>query len=328
MPDLSYRDAIREALIEEMTRDESIVSIGQDLIPQGGSFGVHKDLDEMFPGRLLQTPISEAAIGSLAVGYALCGSPVVAEIMFSDFMTCCMDEIVNQAAKIRYMSGGQAALSVVFRSPSGTAKNIGAQHSQSFESWFAHTPGLVVALPATPADAKGMLKSALRGNDPVVFLESKMLYADTGPVPEGEHLVPLGKAAVAREGTDATIVAIGRMRKIAIAAADVLAEDDGIEVEIVDPRTVSPMDWDTIFASVEKTGRVLVVEEAPGHCSVGAEIAASISEFRFLSLDLPVRRLSAPHVPKPFTPQLEDLTNPRVEDVVRMVREMVNLESF
>lgn len=328
MAEITYRDAIREALIEEMTRDESIVSIGQDLIPQGGSFGVHKDLDGMFPGRLLQTPISEAAIGSVAVGYALCGSPVVAEIMFSDFMTCCMDEIVNQAAKMRYMSGGQAGLSVVFRSPTGTAKNIGAQHSQSFEAWFAHTPGLVVALPATPADAKGMLKSALRGNDPVVFLESKLLYGDKGEVPDGDHLTPLGKADVAREGNDVTIVAIGRMRKIAMAAANQLSREDGIEVEIVDPRTVSPMDWDTIFASVEKTGRVLVVEEAAGHCSVGAEIAASISEFRFLSLDLPVRRLSAPHVPKPFTPPLEDLTNPDADDVVRMVREMVNLESF
>lgn len=328
MPELSYRDAIREALIEEMERNPKIVSIGQDLIPQGGSFGVHKGLDEMFPGRILQTPISEGAIGSVAVGYALCGNPAVAEIMFSDFMTCCMDEITNQAAKLRYMSGGQAEMPVVFRSPSGTAKNIGAQHSQSFEAWFAHTPGLIVALPATPADAKGMLKSALRGGDPVVFLESKMLYADTGEVPEGEHLVPLGKADIARSGDDITVVAVGRMRKIVLQAAQVLSDEHGTEIEVVDPRTVSPIDWDTIFGSVEKTGRALVVEEAPGHCSVGAEIAASIAEFRFLSLDLPVRRLSAPHVPKPFTPALEDLTNPQPDDVVRIVREMIALEDF
>lgn len=320
MPSMSYRDAIREALIEEMTAEPHLISIGEDLIPQGGSFGVHAGLADMFPGRILQTPISEAAIVSVALGYALTGKPVVAEIMFSDFLTCCMDEIVNQAAKLRYMSGGQVRVPFVLRSPVGLGRNVGAQHSQTFEAWFAHTPGLVVALPATPADAKGMLKTALRSGDPVLFLENKMLYATEGEVPDGQHLVPLGKAAVVREGRDITLVALGRMVSLAWEGAQALSMD-GIEAEIVDPRTVAPMDWDTIFASVDKTGRVVVVEEATGHCSVGAEIAASISEFRFLSLDWPVRRLSSPHIPKPFTPSLESLSIPTLDDLLTVARE-------
>ena len=317
----SYRDALREALIEEMEAQPDLIAIGEDLIPQGGSFGIHKGLDEMYPGRILQTPISEAAIAGLAVGYALTGKPVAAEIMFSDFLTCCMDEIVNQAAKLRYMSGGQTPrLPFVLRSPVGLGKNVGAQHSQTMEAWFAHTPGLVVCVPASPADAKGMLKSALRGADPVIFLENKMLYAVEGEVPDGEHLVLLGEATVVRPGTDVTLVAVGRMVSLAQTAAEAL-EREGISVEIVDPRTVAPIDWDTIFLSVEKTGRAIVVEEATGHCSVGAEIAASISEFRFLSLDFPVRRLSSPHVPKPFTPALEKLATPSADDIAAMVRE-------
>lgn len=317
----SYRDALREALLEEMREQPDLICIGEDLIPQGGSFGVHEGLNELYPGRIWQTPISESAIAGLAVGYALTGKPVAAEIMFSDFLTCCMDEIVNQAAKLRYMSGGQTPrLPFVLRSPVGLGKNVGAQHSQTMEAWFAHTPGLVVCLPASPADAKGMLKSALRGADPVIFLENKMLYATEGEVPDGVHVAPLGEAAVVREGGDVTVVAIGRMVHLAAKAAETLAED-GIEVEIVDPRTVAPIDWDTIFTSVEKTGRVVVVEEATGHCSIGAEIAASIAEFRFLSLDFPVRRLSAPHAPKPFTPPLEALSTPSEEQIVAMVRE-------
>lgn len=325
MATMSYRDAIREALIEEMTADPRLITIGEDLIPQGGSFGVHAGLAEKFPGRIWQTPISEAAIVSVALGYALTGKPVVAEIMFSDFLTCCMDEIVNQAAKLRYMSGGQVRVPFVLRSPVGLGRNVGAQHSQTFEAWFAHTPGLVVALPSSAADAKGMLKTALRGGDPVLFLENKMLYAAEGEVPEGEHLVPLGRAAIVREGGDLTIVALGRMVLLAQRAAETLSAE-GVQVEIIDPRTVAPMDWDTIFASVEKTGRVVIVEEATGHCSVGAEIAASISEFRFLSLDWPVRRLSSPHVPKPFTPSLEGLSIPTLDDLLAVARETVARE--
>ena len=326
MPTMSYRDAIRQALIEEMTMEPRLIAIGEDLIPQGGSFGVHEGLAEMFPGRIWQTPISEAAIVSAALGYALTGKPVVAEIMFSDFLACCMDEIVNQAAKLRYMSGGQVRLPFVLRSPVGLGRNVAAQHSQSFEAWFAHTPGLVVALPATAADAKGMLKSALRGGDPVLFLENKMLYAASGEIPDGQHLVPLGQAALVREGCHLTIVALGRMVPLACQAAETLAAE-GIEAEIIDPRTVAPIDWDTIFASVERTGRVIVVEEATGHCSVGAEIAASISEFRFLSLDWPVRRVSSPHVPKPFTPALESRSVPSLDDLLAAARETVMPEA-
>lgn len=322
MRTLTYRDAIREALIEEMERDPRVFAIGEDLIPQGGSFGVHRGLNEMFPGRILQTPISEAAIVGVAVGAALAGSRVVAEIMFGDFLTCCMDEIVNQAAKLRYMTGGQAEVPLVIRSPVGLGRNVAAQHSQTLEAWFAHVPGLKVALPATAADAKGMLKTAIRGRDPVMFLENKMLYAKEGPVPDGEHLVPLGQARICRHGRDLTLIATGRMVGEALEAAIELTRA-GVDVEVIDPRTVAPVDWETLFASVRRTGRALVVEEANRHCSVGAELAASIGEHCFGDLDAPVMRLSAPDVPKPFSPPLEARTLPGRDDIVRSARMLV-----
>ena len=325
MATLSYREALREALIEEMERTPEMVILGEDIIPQGGSFGVTQDLADLFPGRILQTPISETAIVSLALGYALTGRPAVADIMFGDFLTCCMDEVVNQAAKVRYMTGGQAEVPLVIRSPVGIGKNTAAQHSQSLEAWFVHVPGLHVVLPATPADAKGLLKSALRGKDPVMFFESKMLYSTEGPVPDGEHLVPLGRANVCREGDDLTIIATGRMVLKALEAAESLAVE-GCEADVVDPRTLSPIDWETIYSSVDKTNRVLIVEEATRQCSVGAEIAATIGEERFESLDGPIRRLAAPHAPKPFSPPLEALSVPDTSGIVKLAREMVGLE--
>ena len=321
MREITYRDAIREALAEEMERSPNMVIIGEDITPGGGTFGIHLGLKERFGERLLEAPISEAAIVGTALGAALAGGPAVAEIMYSDFMTVCMDEIVNQAAKIRYMTGGQARVPLVVRSPYGQTRGIAAQHSQSLEAWYAHIPGLRVAMPSNPADAKGLLKSALRGEDPVVFLEHKLLYGTKGPVPDGEHLVPLGRAAIIREGRDVTVVATGLTVSRAEEAATRLA-GAGIEAEIVDPRTVSPIDWATIFASVDKTGRAIVVNEATLACSVASEIAATVSEERFASLKAPVRRIGAPFVPKPSTPELEKFAYPNVDDIVRVATEI------
>lgn len=323
MREITYREAIREALTEEMRHSPQMIIMGEDLLPGGGSFGIHLGFGALFPGRIIETPISEAAIVGTALGAAMTGGPVVAEIMYSDFMTVCMDEVVNQAAKIRYMSGGQARVPLVIRTPYGIAKGIAAQHSQSLEAWYAHIPGLRVAMPSTPADAKGLLKAALRGEDPVIFLEHKLLYNVKGPVPEdGEHLIAFGRARVARPGTDLSIVATGLMVSKALEAAETLAAE-GVSAEVIDPRTVSPMDWDTIFASVEKTGRALVVNEATLFGSVASEIAATIGEKRFNALDGPVRRVGSPFVPKPSTPGLEKLSVPSTLDVVRVAREMM-----
>jgi pyruvate/2-oxoglutarate/acetoin dehydrogenase E1 component len=322
MREITFRDAVNEALAEEMARTPSMIVIGEDVVPGGGTFGVHKGLPERFPGRIVEAPIAESAIVGVALGAALAGGPAVAEIMYSDFMTVCMDEIVNQAAKIRYMTGGQARVPLVVRSPIGMTKGIAAQHSQSLEAWFAHVPGLRVAMPSTPADAKGLLTTALRGEDPVVFFEHKMLYGTKGPVPEGEHLVPFGEAAVVREGTDVTVVATGLMVHRTLEAAALLA-GRGVSIEVIDPRTVSPIDWDTIFASVDRTARALVVTEATLVGSVASEIAATIGERRFTSLDGPVRRLGAPFSPKPSTPELERLSYPSVDDIVTMVEHML-----
>lgn len=320
MTRLSFRDAIRQALIEEMHRSPTLFAIGEDLIPQGGSFGVHKGLPEMFPGRILQTPISEAAIVGVAVGAAVAGGPVCAEIMFSDFMTCCMDEVVNQAAKIRYMTGGQARVPLVIRTPCGLGKGIAAQHSQALESFYMHVPGLQVAVPATPADAKGLLKTALRSGDPTIFLEYKLLYTVEGEVDEDpEATIPFGVARTHRPGRDVTIVATGRMLHKSLAAADRLAEA-GIEAEVIDPRTLAPLDLDTIFASVRRTSRAVVVDEAVRTCSAASEIAASVAEACFGWLDAPVLRVASPHVPKPFSPPLEAISVPDVGDIESAVR--------
>ena len=323
MREITFRDAVREALVEEMERQPGMIILGEDLLPGGGSFGVHLGMGERFGERIFECPISEASIVGVALGAAMAGGPVVAEIMYSDFMAVCMDEIVNQAAKIRYMTGGQARVPLVIRSPIGMTRGVAAQHSQSLEAWFAHIPGLRVAMPSTPADAKGLLKAALRGEDPVIFLEPKLLYGTKGLVSDDpDLLLPFGQAAVVREGSDLTIVATGLMVSRVQEAATRL-QALGVAAEIIDPRTVSPIDWDTIFASVDKTGRVLVVNEATLVCSVASEIAATIGEKRFNSLDGPVRRIGSPFVPKPSTPGLEKLAYPSVDEIERIAREMV-----
>lgn len=324
MRELSYRDAIGEALAEEMARQPQMVILGEDLLPGGGAFGIYTGMAEKtFSNRIFEAPIAEAAIVGVALGAALTGGPAVAEIMYSDFLTVCMDEIVNQAAKARYMTGGQVRVPLVVRAPIGMAKGVAAQHSQSLEAWFAHVPGLRVAMPSTPADAKGLLKTALRGDDPVIFLETKLLYGVKGPVSEDpDFCIPFGSAAIPRSGTDLTIVATGIMVPRALQAADEL-EDAGLSAEVIDMRSISPLDLETVFASVQRTSRVLVVNEATLVCSVASEIAAAIGETCFGSLDAPVRRLGAPFVPKPSTPALETMSYPHAADIVRVARELV-----
>ena len=322
MPKISMRDALRDALHEEMARDETIIILGEDVIAHGGPYAVTRGIHEKYPGRIRQTPISEAGIVGTALGAALCGMRPVAEIMYVDFITCAMDEVVNQMAKVRYMFGGQTDVPVVLRLPSGTARLIAAQHSQSLEAWFMHVPGLQVVVPATPYDAKGLMKTALRGRDPVMFIEYKRLYTNEGEVPESDYAIPFGKADIKRAGQDVTIVATGPMVGKALEAAEILAPE-GIEVEVIDPRTLVPLDKETIFASVQKTNRVIVTDEEVKRGGASAEIASLIAEECFDALDAPVKRVASANVPMPFSPELEKLVVPRAEHLVAAVRALV-----
>ena len=259
MRTIGIRDALREALHEEMTRDDSVFVMGEDVIMHGGPYTVTEGISEKFPGRIFETPIAEAGIVGLGVGAALAGMRPVVEIMYLDFITCAMDEVVNQAAKMRYMTGGQASVPIVIRLPCGPARLLAAQHSQIMESWFMHVPGLQVVVPTTPHDAKGLMKTAIRNPDPVVFFEYKSLYLNEGEVPDDDYTIPFGVADVKREGEDATVVAIGGMVPQALEAGIAL-EDEGFDIEVVDPRTLSPLDMDAIADSVRKTGRLVVCE--------------------------------------------------------------------
>ena len=322
MPKMRLRDAIREALHEEMERDETIFVLGEDVIMHGGPYAITQGIAEKFPGRIRQTPISEAGIVGTALGAALCGMRPVAEIMYVDFITCAMDEVVNQMAKVRYMFGGQTDVPVVVRLPSGSARLIAAQHSQSLEAWFTHVPGLQVVVPSTPYDAKGLMKSALRGKDPVLFIEYKRLYMNEGEVPEGDYTIPFGQADIKRVGSDVTIVATGPMAVKALEAAEVLSQE-GIEAEVVDPRTLVPLDKATIFASVQKTNRVIVTDEEVRRGGSSAELAALIAEECFDALDAPVKRVAAADVPMPFSPELEKLVVPTAESLVAAARALL-----
>lgn len=321
MPKTRMNEAIRDALHEEMARDETIFVLGEDVIAHGGPYAVTRGIAERFPDRIRQTPISEAGIVGTAVGAALCGMRPVAELMYVDFVTCAMDEVVNQMAKVRYMFGGQTDVPVVLRLPSGSARLIAAQHSQSLEAWFMHVPGLQVVVPSTPYDAKGLMKSALRGRDPVMFIEYKRIYTQEGEVPEEEYTIPFGQADIKREGKDVTIIATGPMVGKALEAADSLAQE-GIEAEIVDPRTLVPLDKETIFASVEKTNRVIVTDEEVKRGGSGAEIASLIAEECFDALDAPVKRVAAANVPMPFSTELEKLVLPNPDSLIAAVREL------
>jgi pyruvate/2-oxoglutarate/acetoin dehydrogenase E1 component len=318
----TIREAINEALHEEMRRDDRVFIMGEDIGVAGGVFKVTAGLlDEFGPERVRDTPIAEAGIVGLAVGAAMTGMRPIVEIMFSDFTTLASDQIVNQAAKLRYMTAGQTSIPLVIRVAMGAGRRAAAQHSQSLHAWFAHIPGLKVVMPSNPADAKGLLKSAVRDDNPVLYFEDKMMYNEKGPIPEGDYTVPLGEARIHREGTDATLICTSSMLYPAIDAADQLAEA-GIEVEVIDPRSITPLDEETLVNSAIKTGHVLIIDEGYQNYGVTAEIAARVQEKAFDYLDAPVRRLGAADVPIPFAPSLEDLTIPSADRIVEIVHEM------
>ncbi len=322
MAEMTYRKAAYEALHEEMLRDKRVLIIGECVAMGGGSFGVTRGLAEEFgPNRVIDTPISESSFVGMALGMAITGLVPVVEIMFMDFITTCMDPLVNGIAKVRYMSAGQFKVPIVIRTQEGGGGSAGPQHSQCLEAWLAHVPGLKVVIPATAGDAKGLLKSAIRDENPVVFIENKYLYSYKGQVPEGEYTIPLGKANIVRAGNDATVVAIGRMVYEAMKAADKLAAD-GINVEIIDPRTILPLDKQAIIDSVKKTGRLVVAHEAATFAGIGAEIAASISEEAFDYLDAPIKRVGAAFAPLPFSKPLEQFCLPKADDIVKAVKEV------
>ena len=318
--ELTFAEAVREALAEEMRRDPCVIILGEDVAEAGTPFKVLSGLVEEFgKARVIDTPISEAGFTGVAVGAAMTGMRPVADIMFGDFLTLTMDQLVNQAAKIHYMSGGKLKVPMVLRTTMGAARRSAAQHSQSLHVWLSHVPGLKVVLPSTPYDAKGLLKTAIRDDNPVVFIEDKMMFRMKGPVPSDDYTIPFGVADVKRVGTDVTIVATSSMVQTALGAARML-EDAGISAEVIDPRTISPLDRGTIIASVKKTSRAVVVDEGHLQYGVTAEIASMIADEAFYHLDAPVKRLGAMDVPVPFSPPLEDATVPTEEALVDVVR--------
>ncbi|MGE0484025.1 MAG: alpha-ketoacid dehydrogenase subunit beta [Gammaproteobacteria bacterium] len=318
---LTYGAAIGEALAEELARDERVVLFGEDVEIHGGIFGVLRGLKDRFGARVFDTPIAENLIAGMAVGAAARGLRPVAELQFADFVLCAADEVLLKAGGWRYTHDGAYTLPLVIRAPSG-GYGFGPEHSQCPEAYVMHTPGLRLAVPSTPADVKGLLKSAIRSDDPVVLFEHKLLYPMKGEVPDGEHLVPFGQAAVRREGDALTVVAWQDMLRRTLKAADMLAAD-GIAIEVVDPRTLNPFDWDTLLASVKKTGGCLVVEEAFRTLGVGAEIGARLMEDAFGYLDRPFRRLAIPDVPVPTAKHLVDALVPSAETIAATVRQLL-----
>ena len=324
MPEKSYRDAIREAMIEEMDRDERVLIMGEDIGVYEGTFRITAGMLKKYgPKRVIDTPIAEAGMVGTAVGMAMLGLRPIVEMMTMNFAIVAADQILNHAAKVRYFSGGQVDVPMVVRGPHGVGVQLSAQHSQTFESFYAHFPGIHVVAPATPADAKGMLKTALRGKDPVIFLESAALYGMKGEVPDDpDCTVPFGKSRVAREGKDVTIVSFGRMLQISLAVAEKLSSDEGIECEVIDLRSLRPLDMDPVYASVSKTNRAVVVQEQWKPFGAGAEIAASITEEMFDELDAPVARVSGEDVPMPYARNLELLATPHEAQIVQAVKKV------
>ncbi len=322
--ELTFVDAIREAIAEEMRTDASVFLMGEDVGLADGVFKASAGLySEFGPLRIIDTPISEEGFTGLGVGAALANTRPIVELLFGDFSALAMDAIVNQAAKIRYMTGGQARVPLTIRLTMGAGRSLAAQHSQSLQAWFAHIPGLKVVMPSTPYDAKGLLKSAIRDDNPVLFFEDKLMYASVkGPVPQEEYFLQFGQADIKRSGAHVSVVATARMVHVALEAAADLSQE-GIELEVIDPRTISPLDRDTIVASVRKTKRLVVLDQGYRHCGVAAEVIASVAESAFDYLDAPPVRLSAPDVPVPFAPTLEGAITPTKEQLVAAVREMM-----
>jgi pyruvate dehydrogenase E1 component beta subunit len=325
MAELTYRQAVAAAIAQEMERDESVVLIGEDVGAAGGVFKLTEGLFDRFgPDRVRDTPISEQAIVGAAMGAAMTGMRPIAELMFSDFFAVTWDMVANQIAKTRYMTDGQVALPLVIRTANGAGLRFGAQHSQSVENWAMAIPGLKVVAPSTPADMKGLLAAAVRDDDPVIVCEHKALFADKGDVPEGDHVVPLGQAAVVREGSDVTLVALAAMVPRTLAAAETLHADHGVDAEVVDLRSLIPLDAQTILASVRKTTRLFTVEENPRVGGWGAEIVSLVADEAFYSLDAPLVRITTPHIPLPSAAVLEDLAVPSVERIVATVKQRLD----
>ncbi len=322
MAEKSYRDAIREAMMEEMDRDPRVLIMGEDIGVYEGTFRITAGMLKKYgPKRVIDTPIAEAGMAGTAVGMAMLGLRPIVEMMTMNFAIVAADQILNHAAKIRYFSGGQVDVPVVIRGPQGAGVQLSAQHSQTFESFYGHFPGLNVVAPATPADAKGMLKTAIRGRDPVIFLESAALYGMKGDVPDDpDFTVPFGVSRVAREGNDVTIVSFGRMLQLSLIAAEKMSSDDGIEAEVIDLRTMRPLDLEATYASVAKTHRCVVVQEQWKPFGAGAEISASVTENAFDELDAPVERVTGADVPMPYARSLELLATPKEDDVIAAVK--------
>ncbi len=320
---LSFAKAVNEALAEEMRRDERVFIMGEDVAEAGTPFKVLSGLVEEFgTERVRDTPISEAGFTGIGVGAAITGMRPVVDIMFGDFLTIIMDQLVNQAAKTHYMSGGKLRVPLVIRTTLGATRRSAAQHSQSLHAWVSHVPGLKVALPSTPYDAKGLMKTAIRDDNPVVIFEDKLMFQEKGEVPEGEYTIPFGEADIKRMGKDITLVATSSMVQVSLKAAEQLAKD-GIEAEVIDPRTTFPLDKDTLISSAKKTSRVIVVDEGHERYGVTAELASVIAEGAFYYLDAPVKRMGAMDVPVPFSPVLEDLTVPTPESVAATARALL-----
>ena len=325
MAELTYREAVAEGIAQEMERDETVVFLGEDIAKAGGVFKATVGLYDKFgPDRVRDTPISEQAILGAAMGAAMTGLKPIAEIMFSDFLAVCWDIVANQIAKIRYMTNGQVSMPLVIRTANGGGARFGAQHSQSVENWSMMIPGLKVVAPSTPADVKGLLAAAIRDPDPVMFFEQKSLYSSKGDVPEGEHIEEIGVAKVVREGSDVTIIALAAMVPRALDAANRLYSESGISAGVVDLRSLVPLDTKTIFEQVEKTSRLVTVEENPRLCGWGAEISSIVAEERFWDLDMPIIRITTPHIPLPSADELEDMALPSVERIFETVRRGVD----
>lgn len=320
---LQFREAIAEAMSEEMRRDESVYLMGEEVAEYNGAYKASKGmLDEFGPKRVIDTPIAELGFSGIAVGSAMNGNRPIVEFMTFNFSLVGIDQIINNAAKMRQMSGGQFNIPIVFRGPTGSAGQLGATHSQAFESWYANTPGLKVIVPSNPYDAKGLLKAAIRDDDPVIFMESEQMYGDKGEVPEGEYILPIGVADVKREGTDVTVVSFGKIIKEAFKAADEL-EKEGISTEIIDLRTVRPLDFDSILSSVKKTNRLVILEEAWPFGSVSSEITFQVQENAFDHLDAPIQRITTADTPAPFSPVLLEEWLPNKDDVIKAVKKVM-----
>tara|TARA_R110002020_G_scaffold296658_1_gene512416 strand:- start:231183 stop:232160 length:978 start_codon:yes stop_codon:yes gene_type:complete len=323
MKTIQFREAVCEAMSEEMRRDDTIYLMGEEVAEYNGAYKASKGmLDEFGPERVIDTPISELGFAGIAIGSAMNGNRPIVEYMTFNFSLVGIDQIINNAAKIRQMSGGQFNCPIVFRGPTASAGQLGATHSQAFENWFANTPGLKVIVPSNPADAKGLLKSAIRDNDPVIFMESEQMYGDKGEVPEGEYLIPIGVADIKREGTDVTIVSFGKIIKEAYKAADELAKDD-ISCEIIDLRTVRPMDHKTILDSVKKTNRLIILEEAWPFGNVATEITYQVQSEAFDYLDAPIIKINTADTPAPYSPVLLKEWLPNSDDVVKAVKKVL-----